>query len=610
MARACAEDHAVIAAEVAKLAPKTPVEVRVSRAHAGDSRAPSAEFLARIPREFARRHLILSEGTEEAEGGEEVAGERPCIERLLVAPSTRPAAVYNIGVRLARVVTTRIGDPEHIAAAIDEAYARFAEGGGRSDGQGEGASGNTSGIPLDVPSVVVEGSDDVAGDLAAAVRAAESDLLSTTGKAPVVRLVDLILFEGLLRGASDVHIQPVGGGGGGGGGGNGAGDAASRGGDRTLVRYRLDGSLHTVRDLPGSLASAVVSRIKVMARLDVAERRAPQDGRASVTIGNAGTSTGRRIDLRISTLPSTYGERIVLRLLDPSRSPHLLSFAALGMPAEVEARYIAQVNRASGIVLSTGPTGSGKTTTLYATLAWLSSHHDADRTGGGCELNMMTVEDPVEYDLSAISAIMRGSNTGRGSSNGPRGAGAISQTQVDPKKNVTFATGLRHILRQDPDVIMVGEIRDEETARMAVQASLTGHLVLSTLHTNDAAGAVARLLDLGVEPFLVASSLSAVLAQRLVRSVHTPCAGGGCAECLGTGFKGRLGVFELLTVDAAIRGLITQRVSADRIKAAAQHGGMVSLREAGEALVARGLTTLAEVGRVIDLLDEEEVVTP
>jgi general secretion pathway protein E len=550
----------------------------------------------------------LSEGAEGAEGAGGAAageqpGEQPGAERLIVAPSTRPAAIYNIGVRLARAVTTRIGDPEHIAAAIDEAYARFGEGGGRCDGQGSGTTANTSGIPLDVPNVVVEGSDDLAGDLAAAVRAAENDLLSTSGKAPVVRLVDLILFEGLLRGASDVHIQPVG------GDGDAAGGSAHAAG-RTLVRFRLDGSLHTVRDLPGSLASAVVSRIKVMARLDVAERRAPQDGRASVTIGNAGTSTGRRIDLRISTLPSTYGERIVLRLLDPSRSPHLLSFAALGMPAEVEARYIAQVNRASGIVLSTGPTGSGKTTTLYATLAWLSSHHDADRTGGGCELNMMTVEDPVEYDLSAISAIMRGSNTGRGSSNGPRGAGAISQTQVDPKKNVTFATGLRHILRQDPDVIMVGEIRDEETARMAVQASLTGHLVLSTLHTNDAAGAVARLLDLGVEPFLVASSLSAVLAQRLVRSVHTPCAGGGCAECLGTGFKGRLGVFELLTVDAAIRGLITQRVSADRIKAAAQHGGMVSLREAGEALVARGLTTLAEVGRVIDLLDEEEVVTP
>ena len=206
---------------------------------------------------------------------------------------------------------------------------------------------------------------------------------------------------------------------------------------------------------------------------------------------------------------------------------------------------------------------------------------------------------------------MRGGATGnRAASSAGHVGGAISQTQVDPKKNVTFATGLRHILRQDPDVIMVGEIRDEETARMAVQASLTGHLVLSTLHTNDAAGAVARLLDLGVEPFLVASSLSAVLAQRLVRRVHAPCAGTGCAECLHTGFKGRLGVFELLTVDAAIRALINQRAPAGQLKSAAQLGGagMVTLREAGEAFAAQGLTTLAEVGRVIDLLDDEEVV--
>ncbi|MBX3405041.1 MAG: type II/IV secretion system protein, partial [Phycisphaeraceae bacterium] len=405
---------------------------------------------------------------------------------------------------------------------------------------------------------------------------------------------------------------------------------ATRGGDRTLVRFRLDGSLHTVRDLPGSLAAAVVSRIKVMARMDVAERRAPQDGRASVTIGGregsagaaGGRGGGRRIDLRISTLPSTYGERVVLRLLDPARSPHLLSFAALGMPGEVERAYLAQVNRASGIVLSTGPTGSGKTTTLYATLAWLSAHHDgagrgtdlqvnapavSPRPSSGCELNIMTIEDPVEYDLSAIGAIMRNGTQGSRAGLGP-GRGAISQTQVDPRKNVTFATGLRHILRQDPDVIMVGEIRDEETAKMAVQASLTGHLVLSTLHTNDAAGAVARLLDLGVEPFLVASSLSAVLAQRLVRRVHEPCAGHGCAECLHTGFKGRLGVFELLVVDPAIRALIGQRAAAGQIKAAAQAGGMTTLREAGEVFAAQGLTTLAEVGRVIDLLEDEEVI--
>ena len=579
----------------------------------GDA-CPSDAFLFLIPQEFARRHLILSAGTTEDANAHTV-------ERLVIAPTTRPAAVFNVGVRLNREVTTTIGDAETIAAAIDAAYLSFRQNAGNSHASAP------SGIPLDVPSVVVEGSEDVAVDLAAAVRAAESDLLSTTGKAPVVRLVDLILFEALLRGASDVHIQPVGSGGSGPQTGVESGPNAEGGdvkavttGDRTLVRFRLDGSLHTVRDLPGSLASAVVSRIKVMARLDVAERRAPQDGRASVTVGNArgpsaGTS-GRRVDLRVSTLPSTYGERVVLRLLDPSRSPHLLSFAALGMPPEVESTYLAQVNRASGIVLSTGPTGSGKTTTLYATLAWLSAHHDRDADNrntavppggtrgeprGGCELNMMTVEDPVEYDLSAIGAIMR--TTGSQSS----GRGAISQTQVDPKKNVTFATGLRHILRQDPDVIMVGEIRDEETARMAVQASLTGHLVLSTLHTNDAAGAVARLLDLSVEPFLVASSLSAVLAQRLVRRIHAPCAGRGCTDCLFTGFKGRLGVFELLVVAHAVRALITHRAPADRIKAAGQSAGMITLKEAGEAFARQGLTTLAEVGRVIDLLDDEEV---
>jgi len=253
----------------------------------------------------------------------------------------------------------------------------------------------------------------------------------------------------------------------------------------------------------------------------------------------------------------------------------------------VERRYLAQVARTCGIVLSTGPTGSGKTTTLYATLAWLSSTN-AGGQSRGCELNMMTVEDPVEYDLST----------------GGKAGLSVSQTQVDPKKGVTFVTGLKHILRQDPDVIMVGEIRDEETARVSVQASLTGHLVLSTLHTNDAASAVARLLDLGVEPFLVSSSLSAVLAQRLVRMRHAACEGTGCAECVGTGFKGRRGVFELLVLDAVLRDLVCARRSASNIKAAAQKRGMISLREAGERLVSDGLTTREELGRVIDAMDE------
>jgi len=507
--------------------------------------APSDEFLHLIPHEFARRHLILSVGTVEG------------VELLIVAERSRSSAVFNVGVALGRSVRTRQEQPEFIAAAIDRAFTQRSHvGGGDSDHQS--------------PSVVVEGSQNIEGDLGAAISAAEQesdqDVLSTTGKAPTVRLVDLLLFEAIQRGASDVHVQPV--------------------RDRTLVRYRLDGALHTVRELPGSLASGVVSRIKVMARLDVAERRAPQDGRATVTVGGgAGASLVRRIDLRVSTLPSTSGERVVLRLLDPARSPHTLTFSALGMPNSLESRYKELVARTSGIVLSTGPTGSGKTTTLYTTLAWICSTN-AGRQTSGCELNILTVEDPVEYDLSGPGL-------------------SISQTQVDPRKNVTFAAGLRHILRQDPDVIMVGEIRDEETARMAVQASLTGHLVLSTLHTNDAPSAVARLLDLGVEPFLVASSLSAVLAQRLVRTVHKSCKGTGCAGCLNSGFKGRTGVFEFLVLDHALREMVVRRASAVEIKSAAQRGGMVSLHRAGAALVERGETTAEELARVIDAAEEE-----
>lgn len=244
-------------------------------------------------------------------------------------------------------------------------------------------------------------------------------------------------------------------------------------------------------------------------------------------------------------------------------------------------------------MLATGPTGSGKTTTLYTTLAWVSATN-AGGTARGCELNMMTIEDPVEYDLSSSGA--KGNVL------------AVSQTQVDPKKNVTFASGLRHILRQDPDVIMVGEIRDQETARIAVQASLTGHLVLSTLHTNDAASAVARLLDLGVEPFLVASSLSAVLAQRLLRKMHAECGGQGCEACMGMGFKGRTAVFELLVLDPHMRDMVVRRCSAVEIKEAARQAGMVTLKEAAEDLVRTGVTTREEVSRVVETLDQEEVL--
>jgi len=591
-------------------------EARPNEAVAGAPSVPSREFLSRIPHEYARRHLILSEGMQEVEN------DHPA-EFLAVSARTPPTAIFNVGVRLGRSARTRVLADEDLAIAIDAAYARAQEEASEAvsvEADAQLVAGVRGGESSTQP-LVLDGASDLDGEVERALREVESDVLSTEGKAHTVRLVDLILFEALVRGASDVHVQPL------------------RG--RTLVRYRLDGVLHTARELPLSVAAAVVSRVKVMARLDVAEQRAPQDGRASISIGSragergtghgikrSGEGGGRRVDLRISTLPSTYGERLVIRLLDPARSPHTLSFSALGMPSEIERAYTAQVSRTSGIVLSTGPTGSGKTTTLYTTLAWISvanTKQQAQGTGhreetvlprarmGGCELNMMTIEDPVEYDLSS-----GGGGGGSAGGVGYRGDGgtnggvglSVSQTQVDPKKSLTFVTGLRHILRQDPDVIMVGEIRDTETARIAVQASLTGHLVLSTLHTNDAASAVARLIDLGVEPFLVASSLSAVLAQRLVRRVHAECHGKGCPECLGTGHHGRTGVFELLVLDAGLRELVHERRPATELKAAAQARGMRTLLEAGRDLIAAGITTPRELARVLEAVDEEELGAP
>ncbi|MGD9791113.1 MAG: GspE/PulE family protein [Phycisphaerales bacterium] len=550
---------------------------------------PSHEFLALIPHEFARRHLVLSAGSDPQD---------PSTELLHVADDRPRPALFNVGVRLRRPIRAIRAEAELLAAAIDRAYDRA-----RID-----SAQNAS--TVDVPTHVahIDGVDDVASALDRAVRDLDQDLLSTQGKAPVVRLVDLVLFEALQRRASDVHVQPL--------------------RDRTLVRYRLDGVLHTARTLPPSLAAAVVSRIKVMANLDVAEHRAPQDGRATVSMGGSvGTSVGgsgvagvvasvpKAVDLRISTLPSTFGERVVIRILDASRSPHLSDFAGLGMPTRIEREYLAQVSRPNGIVLSTGPTGSGKTTTLYATLAWISrqretrhgdigsntlGHAGHSASGGGdlhrldTEVNIMTIEDPVEYDLSAKGS----GGSAEGTAHRAHGL-AISQTQVDPHKNLTFSTGLRHILRQDPDVIMVGEIRDTETARIAVQASLTGHLVLSTLHTNDAPSAVTRLLDLDIEPFLVASSLSAVLAQRLVRRTHAECGGRGCALCLGTGYRGRIGLFELLVMDEHLRSMVTARATALDLRARAESTGMRSLSDAGRELVEQGVTTREELERVV-----------
>jgi general secretion pathway protein E len=471
----------------------------------------SERFLARIPREFSRAHLILSQGLSTVGA-----------ERLSVAATTSKSSVWNTGVRLGAPVVTEVADAEALARGIDEAYAARAPPKPTADAMPAVASGGAA--------------------LEDLIREADQDLLQTQGKSRVVQLVDALLFEAVGRNASDIHVQPT--------------DVA------TLVRYRVDGALATVRELPRSLAAPLLGRVKVMGRMDVAERRVPQDGRATVTIGD------RAIDLRIGVFPTSYGERAVLRILDPTRRVDDLE--SLGMPADVRDRFLACTGRADGFVLVTGPTGAGKTTTLYAALKKIASP----------DLNVMTIEDPIEYDLAATGL-------------------PVSQSQVNLKKGVSFATGLRHLLRQDPDVILVGEIRDAETARMAIQSSLTGHLVLSTLHTNDAPSAVTRLVDLGVEPFLVSASLAAVLAQRLVRTIHRLCGGRGCVGCLSTGFLGRRGLYELMVIDENIQRLIARGADLNDLRAAARATGMRTLREEGQRLIAAGETTQVEVERVV-----------
>ncbi len=490
---------------------------------------PTESFLRLIPRDFARQHLVLS------------AGDNGDCERLLIGERTAEAAVFNVGVRLGVPTITTMLDEEELAQRIDTAYGSIERKPSVAAPAGE----------LETVGEAIE------ADVEQLLHLADRDLLSTEGKGPVVKLVDAVLFEALARGASDVHIQPL--------------------ADRTLIRYRLDGVLQTVREVPSRLTGPIVSRIKVMGRMDIAERRIPQDGRATVTIGS-----GRAVDLRISTLPTSYGERTVIRLLDVGRGPGLEDFSSLGMPELVEHALLARAGQTSGIVLVTGPTGSGKTTTLYTILRWLATRAGANGqyNQDGGDLNILTIEDPIEYELSTVGL-------------------AISQAQVNTKKGVSFASGLRHILRQDPDVIMVGEIRDAETARIAIQASLTGHLVFSTLHTSDAATAVTRLLDLGVEPYLVASSLSAVLAQRLLRLTHGVCSGQGCEDCLHTGYRGRTAIFELIAVDDGVRELITDGSSASVIRRLVRSRGVRGLEQEGESLVVSGRTTRAELARVV-----------
>ncbi len=484
-----------------------------------DAAAATPEFLALIPREFAREHTLLSQGRTDAG------------EVLAIGPATSAFAIHNVGVRLGRAVAVTTHDPEHIAHAIDAAYEQDAA---TSDAGSSDAYGITAEIGDE--------------DIDTLLERADRDLLSTAGKAPLIKLMDRLLFQAVQLGASDLHVQPL--------------------ADQVVIRHRIDGVLDEGRPVPTKLLKPLCSRIKVMGRMDVAEHLVPQDGRATVVIGE------RTIDLRISTLPTAYGERIVLRLLDSTNQ--LCDFPRLGMPEPIARPFLDAARRSSGIILVTGPTGSGKTTTLYATLRQLNSR----------ERNIMTIEDPIEYELNALGT-------------------PISQSQINLKKGVTFANGLRHILRQDPDVIMVGEIRDAETARIAIQSSLTGHLVFSTLHTNDAVSAVTRLIDLGIEPYLVTASLSAVLAQRLVRTLCRTCAGTGtgaggpCSICSGSGYKGRVGVFELLVLTDALREVINSGGSLDRLREVALASGMRTLGDEGRALIAAKRTTAVEIERVI-----------
>jgi len=480
-------------------------------------------FLAAIPRDFARDHGLLGQGSD-ADG------------RLVLAvcDATSPMAVWNVGVRLARTVVTRVMPAEAVHRAIDAAYERWS-----------GEAPATANADADANALAVPGDD---GDIDRLLAEADRDLLATEGKAPLVKLLDRLMFSAVQLGASDLHIQPT--------------------ADRVLIRHRVDGVLDQGHSVPPSVYRPLVGRIKVIGRMDVAERLVPQDGRTSLRLGV------RSIDVRISTIPTAYGERVVLRLLDSGNQ--LLDVPRLGMPPHIATPFQAAAARSSGIVLVTGPTGSGKTTTLYATLRSLQAG----------ELNIMTIEDPIEYELSSLGI-------------------PISQSQVNVKKGVNFANGLRHILRQDPDVIMVGEIRDAETARIAIQASLTGHLVFSTLHTNDAVSAVTRLIDLGVEPYLVASSLSAVLAQRLVRTCCAACTGTGtiadapCTVCQGSGYKGRTGLFELLTIGERLRAEISRGSSLDDLRRLAHDEGMRTFADEGQTLIATGRTTRAEVERMI-----------
>jgi len=463
-----------------------------------------------LPFSFARDFGLLAQAADDAVD-------------IWLSDATAPSAVAEVGRRFGRVRLNALSR-EQLETAIARAYA--------------GSGG-------DAAQVVDEVESDL--DLARLMQEmpAIEDLLESADDAPVIRMINALLTQALREGASDIHIEPF--------------------EQISIVRFRIDGRLRDIVRPKKAIHAALISRVKIMSQLDIAEKRLPQDGRITLRVG------GKPVDVRVSTLPTGHGERAVLRLLD--KEGGRLDLQQLGMSQNTQSQFDHLISQPHGIVLVTGPTGSGKTTTLYAALTRLNA----------VTTNILTVEDPVEYELPGVG-----------------------QTQVNARIDMSFAKALRAILRQDPDVIMIGEIRDLETAQIAVQASLTGHLVLATLHTNDAAAAVTRLLDMGIEPFLLSSSLLGVAAQRLVRKLCSHCRqfdgqhwhDVGCEKCGNTGYHGRVGIYELLLTTDAIREQIHNRASEADIRASAQRNGMQSMREDGERWLQDGTTTEAELLRV------------
>ena len=467
-----------------------------------------------LPYGFARDFLVLaSRDTSAPDSPVEIS----------ISTKTAPSAIAEVGRKFGKI-KLNVLSPEALSDLIAKAYA--GSGGDAADVVGEVESDlDLAKLLMDMPAI--------------------EDLLESADDAPVIRMINALLTQALRDGASDIHIEPF--------------------EQISVVRFRVDGSLRDVVRPRTAIHASLISRIKIMAQLDIAEKRLPQDGRITLRIG------GKPVDVRVSTLPTGHGERAVLRLLD--KEAGRLDLSNLGMSHDVLQSFDKLISQPHGIVLVTGPTGSGKTTTLYAALS---------RVNAGTT-NILTVEDPIEYELAGVG-----------------------QTQVNARIDMTFAKALRAILRQDPDVIMIGEIRDLETAQIAVQASLTGHLVLATLHTNDSSAAVTRLLDMGIEPFLLSSSLLGVVAQRLVRKLCVHCrreeAGRwhavGCEQCGHTGYQGRLGVYELLQTTDEIRAQIHHQASEVEVRVAAQKNGMKTMREDGDRWIRSGVTTQEEVLRV------------